>query len=188
MAMTSAEERLDPDAVLLDGSFDGTALLLLWLARKSFFPVLWIGIGIAVIVTQDIANLSREVQREIESLDSVGAVLAALASPFALILMALLLRLLVELLAFALAYPLTRWNRPSDYARRGSSGSYLRLWWDRVYLTRSFRSLRWSWAVRQSAADRLGRKGQILETLSSVLSWTSGILFAALVVVIALVA
>ena len=184
--MTNPEERLDPDAVLRNGSFDPVALLLLWLARKSFLPVLWIGIGVAVVTTQDIANLGDEVQRELESLDSLGAVFAALASPFSLILVALLLRFVVEVLALALAYPLTRWNRPSDYARRGSSGSYLRLWWDRIYLAQSFRSLRWSWAVRQSAADRLGPRGQILEILSSVLSWASGLLLVVLVVVIAL--
>lgn len=183
--MTPRDERLDPNDVLRDGTFDAAALLVLWLARKSFFPILWIGVGVAVVVTQDIANLGDEVQREIEGLDSVGDVLAVLVSPFSLILVALVLRLVVEVLAFGLAYPLSRWNRPSDYARRGSSGSYLRLWWDRVYLTRSFRSLRWSWAVRQGAADRLGRRGQILEFLSPVLSWVSALLFAALVIVIA---
>lgn len=184
--MTNPDQRLEGDDLLRDGTFDPTALLLLWLARKSFFPVLWIGVGVAVIITRDIANLGDEVQRELDSLDSLGAALAVLASPFALIFVALLLRIIVDSLAFALAYPLTRFNRPSDYARRGRSGSYLRLWWDRVYLTRSFRSLRWSWAVRQSAADRLDRRGQILEIMSSVLSWTSGLLFAVLAVVIAL--
>lgn len=184
--MTPRDGRLDPNNLLRDGTFDAAALLVLWLARKSFFPILWIGVGVAVVVTQDVANLVDEVQREIEGLDSVGDVFAALVSPFSLIFVALVLRLVVELLAFGLAYPLSRWNRPSDYARRGSSGSYWRLWSDRVYLTLSFRSLRWSWTVRQAAADRLGRRGQILEFLSSALSWASALLFAALVIVIAI--
>ena len=183
--MTNPRERLDPDDVLADGTFDATALLCLWLAKKSFFPLLWIGVGFAVIITRDIASLGDELQSEIEALDSIGDFLAALVSPFSVIIVALLLRIVVGLLAFGLAYPLSRWNRPSDYARRGSSGSYLRLWWDRVYMTQSFRSLRWSWAVRQEAADRLGRRGQILEILSPALSWASFLLFGSLVLVVA---
>ncbi len=184
--MTSPQERLDPNDVLREGTFDATALLVLWLARRSFLPILWVGIGVAVVITQDIANLGDEVQRELDSLDSLGAVFAALASPFSLILVALLLRFIVGALALALAYPLTRWNRHSDYARRGRSGSYLRLWWDRIYVAESLRSLRWSWTVRQSAADRLGGRGQILETLSEILGWVGVVLLVALVVVVVL--
>lgn len=184
--MTQPDHRLDPNTMLRDGEFDPGALLVLWCLRKAVLPLLWIGIIVAVLATQNVANLGNEIQKEIESLDTPAEFLSTLVSPFAGVLIALVLRLLVGSSAFALAYPLTRWNQPSDYARRGKPGSYLRLWWDRVYMTRSYRSLRWSWAVRQEAADRLGRRGQILELCNPILTWANALLFAVLVVVIAL--
>ena len=184
--MTPRDERLNPSDVLRDGELDSGALLVLWCARKSFFPLLWIGLIVAVLATQDVSSLGNEIQQEIESIDTPGEFFATLVSPFAGILIAFVVRLVVGGLAFLLAYPLTRWNRSSDYARGGKAGSYLRMWWDRVYMTRSFRSLRWSWAVRQEAADRLGRSGQILELLNPILTWANAILFGILIAVIAL--
>ena len=186
--MTSRDERLDPNSVLRNGEFDAAALLLVWCARKSFIPLLCIGLIIAVITTQDVANLGTEMQEELEGLTSPGEFLASLVSPFAGVIIALVVRLASGGVAFALAYPLTRWNRTSDYARRGKSGSYLRMWWDRVYMTRSFRSLRWSWAVRQEAADRLGRRGELLELCNPILNWASVILFVLFIVVTGLAA
>lgn len=181
--VTQPDNRLDANSVLQDGDFDSTALLVLWCLKKAFFPLLWIGLIVAVLLTQDAADLGEEIQAEIENLDTPGEFLSALVSPFAGVLIALVLRIAVGVAAFALAYPLARWNRPSDYARRGSEGSHLRLWWDRVYMTRSYRSLRWSWAVRQEAADRLGRRGRVLELCNPILTSANVLLFIVLVVV-----
>ena len=182
--MTQPADRLDPNAVLRDGEFDAGALLLLWCVRKAFFPLLWIGLTVALLTTQDVAQLGDEIQERIENIDTPGEFLSALVSPFAGVLIALVVRLVVGALAFALAYPLARWNQSSDYARRGRPGSYLRLWWDRVYMTRSFRALRWSWVVRQEAADRLGRRGEILELCNPILTWANALLFAVFVAAI----
>ena len=171
--MTQAQKRLDTDAMLRDGQFDATALLLLWCMRKAFLPLLWIGLTVAVLTKRDDASLGDALEAEIEGLDSASEFWAALLSPFSGVLIALALRVVVGLFGFALAYPITRWNRPSDYARRGKVGSYVRLWWDRVYLVRAYRSLRWSWAVRQAAADRLGRRGQILESCNPFLTFAN---------------
>ncbi len=183
--MTVPNERLDPHHLLRDGTFDPAALLILWLGRKLFLPLLFAGVIVAVQVTQDVATLGDQIQQRIDALDTPGEFVAALASPFALILIAIALRVVVEAMAVVITYPLTRWNRPSDYPRAGTLGRYLRLWSDRGHLAGSFRSLRWSWAVRQAAADRLGPVGRVLEALSPALSWASAILFVALVAVIA---
>jgi len=174
--------------VLRHGELDSAALLVLWLLKKAFFPLLWLGVIAAVLLTREVTNLGNEIEAEIEDLDTPADFVSALVSPFAGVLIALVVRLAVGVLAFALAYPLTRWIRPSDYGRSGRPGSYLRLWWDRVYMTQSFRSLRWSWVVRQEAADRLGRRGEILELCNPILTLANALLFAVLVVVIAAVA
>ena len=183
--MTSHRDRLDPNDVLQDGTFDSAALLVLWCARKAFLPLLWIGLIAAVLLTQDAANLGNAIERELEDLDTPGEFFATLVSPFAGVLIAIVVRLIVGALAFTSAYPLTRWNDASDYARGGTAGSYLRMWWDRVYMTQSFRSLRWSWAVRQEAADRLGSRGTILELCSPILTRANVILFGLFVAVLA---
>ena len=178
-------EDFHADELLRDGTFDSAALLVLWLVRKLFLPALFLGLIVAVLVTRDVDNLGAEIERSIDSLATPEGFLRALASPFALIIAALVLRLVVEVLALALTYPLMRWGGPSDYSRGGVFGSHIRLWMDRVHLTASLRSLRWSWAVRQAAADRLGHAGRVLEALSPLLSWVAALLFVLLVWVIA---
>lgn len=183
--MSVPSERLDPNDLLRDGAFDPAALLLLWIGRKLVLPLLLLGLSVAVLVTRDVGGLGDEIQRSIDNLDSPAQLLAALASPFSLIIVALVLRIGVELMALALTYPLTRWNRASDYPRAGALGRHVRLWTDRVHQAGSFRSLRWTWAVRQAAADRLGPVGRVLEALSPVLSWAAALLGVALVAAIA---
>lgn len=183
--MSSPGQRLDPHDVLRDGEADSGALLVLWCARKTFLPLLWIGLTVAVLLTQDVANLGNAIEQELEGLDTPAEFLATLVSPFSGVLIAIVVRLIVGASAFALAYPFTRWNQSSDYPRGGRAGSHIRMWWDRVYMTRSFRSLRWSWAVRQEAADRLGRRGAKLELCSSILTWANVILFGTFIAVLA---
>lgn len=179
------DDEFQPDELLRDGTFDPAALLVLWLARKLFLPALFLGLIIAVLLTRDVDNIGVEVQRSINSLTTPDGIVQTLASPFALIIAALALRLLVEVLALALTYPLMRGGRPSDYSRGGRLGSHVRLWADRLHLTASLRSLRWSWAVRQAAADRIGPTGRALEALSPVMSWVAALLLGVLVWVIA---
>lgn len=185
-AMTPPENRLDPTTVLRESTFDPTALLVLWCARKTFLPLLWGGVLVALVATQDVASLGDRIEQQLDSLNSPGELLASLVGPFALIILAVGLRLVVEALALGLAYPLTRGTDPTDYTRGSTVTRYSRMWWDRVYLTRSLRALRWSWAVREAAADRLGRRGRVLERCSTLLGWANAVLLAVLVVAIAL--
>ena len=183
--MTIPGKQPDPHDVLRDGRFDPAALLILWLGRKLFLPALLAGVIGAVQVTQDFAPLGEEIARRLERGDVPAEFYADLTWPVWLVFVALVLRAVVEIMAWALAYPLTRLTRPSDYPRGGMLGRYMRLWSDRVHLSGSYRSLRWSWVVRQEAADRLGPVGRVLEATSSAMSWASGLLLLALIAVIA---
>ena len=118
------------------------------------------------------------------TLDNAGEIIAAVLSP--LVLVAFGMRIVVAGLAFALAYPLTRWNQPTDYAHGRKRRSWIRLWSDRWHLTRAYRALRWTWAVRQVAAERLGELGQQLVRCGPVLRWASIVLFIVYLVTIIL--
>lgn len=180
--MTAPSERPDPNELLGDGSVDAAALLIVWVARKLSLAVLLVGLIVAVRVSQDLAAQEGGSQ---SSIDILTELVTASPSPVGLITAAVVLRVAVEVLALALTYPLTRWNRPSDYPRAGVVGRYVRLWTDRVHQAGSFRSLRWSWAVRQAAADRLGTPGHLLELASPILTSANWLLLAAIVVAIA---
>ncbi len=184
--LPTAGDKPDPTSVLSDGTFDATALLVLWCIRKAFLPLLWIGLSVAVVLGQDIASLGESLQRELEGLDTPGELVSTLLSPFAGVIVAIVLRLAVGAAAFALAYPIARWNQPSDYPAGRRMGSYVRLWWDRVYLTRAYRAQRWTWSVRQSAARRLGTRGGLFELCNPILTWTNVTLFAVFLIIVAL--
>ena len=81
--------------MLGDGTFDATALLVLWCIRKAFFPLLLIGLSAAVVLGQDSASLGESLQRELEGLDTPGDLVSTLLSPFAGVIVAIVLRLAV---------------------------------------------------------------------------------------------
>ena len=183
--MTVPSERLDPNDLLRDGTSDSATLHVTWLTRKLFLPLLLAGVIVAVQVTQNVVTLGDEIRSRIDSLNTPTDFFSALASPFSLIIVALALRIVAELMALILAFPLTRWSRPSDYDRVPLVGRYWRLLSDRVHFAGAFRSLRWTYAVRQAAADRLGPIGRVLEVLSPALSWAAALLAVILVAVVA---
>jgi hypothetical protein len=139
---------------------------------------------VAILVSQDASSLSEVVQRELEDLDSLGEFVSALLSPVAGVIIALMIRLVVGAFAFGLAYTIARWNRPEDYAHGRRTASHVRLWWDRVYITRAHMSLRGSWGVRQTAAQRLGPRGTVLALCNPVLTAANIILFIAFLVIL----
>lgn len=174
-------QELDPTAVIRPGRFDPTVLMLLWCMRKTFFPLLWIGFIILTIA----GKLGESSATELNSIDDF---LTALFTPMVGIVAAIIVRLAVSGMAFASAYPLSRWNRHTDYAVGRRSRSRIRMWWDRLFLTRAYRSLRWTWAVRQAAIERLGETGRRLAWCDPVLRWMGIILFGALAAITVAVA
>ncbi len=85
--------------------------------------------------------------------------------------------------AFALAYPLTRWTAATDYATEKRDKSRYRLVRDRLYFTRAYRELRWTWAVRQVAIDRLGTTGRRLALVDPITRWSTVVLVVLLILV-----
>jgi len=180
-------EDLDPAVALRTGRFDPGAVLVLWCARKAFYPLLWLGLIFATLSGRaDEIDEAGGVAEYIGTLDNAGEIIAAVLSPLVLVLVAFGMRIVVAGLAFALAYPLTRWNQPTDYAHGRKRRSWIRLWSDRWHLTRAYRALRWTWAVRQVAAERLGELGQQLVRCGPVLRWASIVLFIVYLVTIIL--
>lgn len=167
---------LQPGDALRPGRFDATVLLLLWCLRKTFYPLLWIGI-IGAIVT-DRFNTSL-----LAKLDTGPEIFSAVLTPLVGIALAIMIRVLVGILSFALAYPLSRSNTSSDYAHGRRTHSSIRLWSDRLYLTRAYRSLRWTWIVRSEAVIRLGDTGRRLALCDPVLRWLGAALFVVLVAI-----
>lgn len=178
-------EELDPALALRTGRFDPGAVLFLWCARKAFYPLLWLGLIFATITGRsDEIDEAGGIAEYIGTLHSAGDIIAAALSPLVIVLMAFGLRIVVAGLAFALAYPLTTWNEPTDYAHGRRERSTTRLWSDRWHLTRAYRALRWTWAVRQVAAERLGELGRQLLRCGPVLRWASILLFTGYLVTI----
>jgi hypothetical protein len=154
--------------------FDATVVLLLWCIRKSFFPLLWLGLTFATIVFTIVDQNPNEATEGLSSLGGPTDYVGALVSPMALVVVAFAIRLGVGFLAFAAAYPLSAAATANDGPELGR---FTRRWFDRMYLTRGYRALRWTWRVRTEAASRLDRRGSILMTCSTVLRWASVGLF-----------
>lgn len=164
---TSNVELFDPASALRSGSFDAKAVLILWCLRKCFYPLVWLGLTIAVWIYRDTAALVREVG----VIDSPAGLFSDLLSPLAGVTAAIGLRLFVGWAALLAVYPQIRYTRRTHYStRRGLSGVF-RLWWDRLYLARGLRSLRWTWAVRRVAAERLGETGRRLVRCEELVTW-----------------
>jgi hypothetical protein len=144
---------LHPDAALLPGRSDPTALLAAWCLRKAFLPLVWIGLAVPLL-----AHSSDAIEHA--KLDSVSHALRALFSPLAGLVLALAVRLASAALGFALAYRVTgSLDADGGSARRGRIGWFVRFA-DRLRLTKAYREIRWTTPVRAEAADRLGSRGK----------------------------
>jgi hypothetical protein len=129
MAVESLE-KLDPSLALRDGTRDPRIVLGLWCLRKSFFPLIWLGLGVAVIVIGDIQDL----ESGLPSFDNPGELLSNLLSPFGILVLAIGVRIGSNFLALAAAFPLTLRTRTVDYGTGRKTTLWFRVWWDRVRL------------------------------------------------------
>ncbi len=148
---TSDDPRLHPEAALLPGRDDPARLMTVYLVRRSFFGVLFIGFAIGVIVADTQADANK---LDLDT-SSSGKIAAGLLTPFALVFVALILRLVTTWVGLALAYPLARRYERDLTPRQRGAASLL----DRLLIARALRGLRWSYHVRLVAFDRLGEAG-----------------------------
>ena len=143
--------RLDPEVALAPGRRDASALLTLWLVRRSFTWLLFLGLTVGTVaaaIRHDEADLDVDTS-------STGAVLGGIVTPFGLVFVAIVVRLAASWSALGLAYWLARAHErdlglPPRSARRVASHL------DRFRVARAFRELRWTRGVRGAAQDRLG--------------------------------
>ena len=166
---------IDPSAAVR-GGFDAAALLVLWLLRSAVPTILLVGVSYAWVV-------SEKRFEAIPQVTSPGQALQLLLSPFALIAVAIILRFLVGIAALLLAYPLSRRETGSSIGS-GKVWRPFRIWADRLHLVRAYRSLRWTWTVRQLAADRLGTWGRVLSWSGPVFLITDIVMFFAIFIVV----
>ena len=168
----------DPESALRPGRADAIVVLSLWLARLSFLPLLLIGLIFGWITGQ-----LRSEATVIATWDSADDLVRALVSPLAGIALAILIRIGVGFAALAAAWPLSRWDRAQT---AGTRDRYYRTAVDRWRLAQAYRSLRWTWGVREAAIRRAGTTGRRLALAVPVTTVLSILLVIAFAVVFAL--
>ena len=179
MAVDSLDQ-IDPGLALREGLGDPKIVLGLWCLRKAFFPLLWLGLAVAVLALGDLETLDSSMP----SFDNPGELLSNLLSPFGLIVLAFGVRIGANLLGLAVSFPLTLRTRPSDYKTGWNVTAWLRVWWDRWRLAGAYRSLRWTWAVRNLARQRLGDSAKPFRICELVLRWASVLLTLSFFVIV----
>jgi hypothetical protein len=172
----------DPSSAIRS-DFDATVVLLLWCIRKSYFPLLWLGMSFAAISYAIARRDVLELENQALSLDTPSEFVGALLSPLSIVAIAFIVRIAVGFLALAAAYPLSRSTKPHDHQDVRAMTQHIRVWRDRLYLSRAYRSLRWTWIVRNAAVEQLGRRGARLAMCNPVLRWAGIALFILFVVV-----
>ncbi len=168
--------RVQPGSALRPGRFDAIALLILWAGRRAFWPMLLLGILVAF-------GLGRLEAENLAELTTPMELLHAVLSPLGGIALAFLTRLVVGWLALALAWPLSRWDRPPDHGH--SLSVRWRDWVDRLRLAQAYRTLRWTWGVREAAIARAGAIGQRLGWAVPLSTIVTIVLWIALIAMVA---
>lgn len=162
---------ISPSAVVRSRT-DAKMLLGLWCARRAFFPLLLLGIVVATVVIMLVQSVGvDQLNAELERVSAQGNLLATLLSPFAGIALAILWRLAVAGVAFAAAYPSARPHQLVRTADRSRISYSFRTWWDRLFLTRAYRAVRWTWAARVEATRIAPQAGRFADFAERILRW-----------------
>ena len=164
-------EAFDPARLLKPGNVDPLVLQILWCVRKAFYPMLWVGLLMVLRSGRKLVDVSE--------LDTMPEIVEALFTPFAGVAVAVLIRLLVGFLGVIAAYPFSH----TDFATEIAYRNRLRQWQDRYQQTVAFADLRWTWAVREVAIERLGDTGRVLSWCDPILRWLNYLTLALLTVV-----
>jgi len=172
---------IGPDDVLGPGRRDAAGLLVSWLLRRLFWPLLWFG-AIVVVLT----GVADDPDRLDPELTSVAGLEALLRSPTTLLLVAApAVRLASTVLSLVLAMPLaSRLQQEADRALQRGPWHPLP-WIDRWRLTTGLQRARWTSAVRRRARQRLGRTGARVLVVDLVVLVTGIVLAPVAVAVLA---
>lgn len=169
---------LPPALLLRPDRRDWYVLLILWCFRQAARALLIVGVIPVVLAGQygdDLAN----------RLDSPVDLMRSLWSPLVIMAVAIIMRLGSSVVALVIAFPIG----PGDTFDQRSTPERTRwmVLYDRVVLAAGKRSLRWSWAVRRTAALRLGPPGLALDFTGRLLTWSTPVALVALWLVLVLV-
>jgi hypothetical protein len=159
----SAQSSTSPLGVLRPQPWDSWAVLLLWICRRAFLPLLALGIIPVALAGQLDSSLAGE-------LDTPQDLLAAVFSPLWLLAVAGLLRIATAAAEFALAF-----HSPSADGGYPSDAAQLTKWQrfsDQFTLASGRAALRRTWFVRYEAIHRLGSAGDVLKTLGLIVLWS----------------
>lgn len=165
---------LDPSLALRPGRLDPFVLWLVWLLRRASLPLLWVGL-IGAVLSGDLDDLDPQ------RFQTLGELFGALLSPLAGVALAIAARAGAGVLGWALAYPIAHAARPVDDPRRFHVPQ-VSVWIDRFHLTRALRAWRWTAAVREVAAHRLGGTRRRLRLLDRGLLIANPVLIAVFIV------
>ena len=181
MATDDLEGAPEPATVLGAGRTDAALLLALWVARRSFWTLVWGGL----IVLALSGALDAAEDLETPTITSAADAREMVRSPQALLVLAPAMRLGSGWLALLAAFPLARrFQRHADRETR-RTGRHPAVWSDRWYLVRALRDWRWTSSVRRLARQRLGRAGPPILVLDITLMVTGIVLFPVAAVVVA---
>lgn len=167
-----------PDDVMADTRQDATAVLVLWVLRRAFWPLLLLGLAYAWLAGE-VTPVA------LVRLDDPVRFVAALFTPLAGIVVAIGFRIGVDLVALVVAFPRTRWVIADRARKGGHARGPVRRWVDRLYMTAAYRELRSTWTVRGRAATHLGHSGPWLTALNMLLWLVTALAAAVLVVAVA---
>ncbi len=151
-----------PDDVMAHSRRDAVWVLVLWVLRRSFWPLLILGFAYAWLAGE-VTPVA------LVRLDDPFRFVGALFTPLAGIAAAIGVRVVVDLVALVVAYPRTRWVIEDRVRRDGHARGPVRRWVDRLYMTAAYRELRSTWTVRGRAATHLGHSGLWLTGLNVAL-------------------
>lgn len=172
-------DRLDPELALRPGSMDAHLVLFLWCLRKTFIPLLLLGLSVAIVAYGDVDSL----QGELNGFDDPKVLVSKLLSPLGVLVLAVGLRIVVNFAALGAAFPLAMRSRSHHYDTGNRVARRFHLWRDRLYLARAYRALRLTWAVRDKAHQRLGDGDRVYRICELSLIWANWVLVVGLFVV-----
>jgi hypothetical protein len=149
-----------PEAVLREGWPDSLAILVLRLFRVLS--------GLLIVTGFVVAAAAGALTPEgVRDLQSPLTILHALLTPLAVLALGIVLRFVVSWIALLLALALA----DNHYLAVADQISRWHGWNDRFQIARAYRALRWTWAVRDEATERVGTVGRILAVTERVVFW-----------------
>lgn len=132
---------VDPEQMIRSDA-DARVILAMWVIRKSWLPLVVIGITVATIFITTQGRDINELEAQIVEVGEGRGLLNALLTPLGLAAFGSLMRIATFPLAWAAAYPLAHLETKDRHTDSNWLGKRLRLTQDRIQLTRGYASIR----------------------------------------------